>query len=239
MEPVALTNLMNRYYANLFAPVTAHGGIVSDIKGDAMLAIWRGDIPQKTLRTQACRAALDMHAALCPTSPTKEPSMLPTRIGLDFGPLTIGNVGAGQHYEYRAVGDTVNTASRIEGLNKQLGTWVLASAAVVEGLDRFLIRPMGSFLLPGKSIPVKVVEIISTYCDDGSLDQKIHLCRLFGNALALFQQRKWQQAETSFTAVLRVVPDDGPSLFYKRECVRKRTADTTASNDDVIHITDK
>ena len=242
MEPVALTNLMNRYYAALFAPVATHGGVVSDIKGDAMMAIWSGDRADASMRLQACRAAWDIHAAMVQASHTVGKAMLPTRIGLDCGPLTVGNVGAGQHYEYRAVGDTVNTASRIEGLNKPLGTCVLASAIVVDDIaseNGFLLRALGSFLLSGKSIPVDVVEILCGPGLYGSYENKLILCSQFGDALALFQQQRWQQAEAAFAAVLHTHPDDGPSTFYIQECVRKRTARVPDNGDAVIRITGK
>lgn len=242
MEPVALTNLMNRYYATLFAPVAKHGGIVSDIKGDAMLAIWSDADPTSAMRVQACRAALDIHTVITKVAgiaSTNNVPMLPTRIGMDFGPLTVGNVGAGHHYEYRAVGDTVNTASRIEGLNKQLGTWVLASAAVVDGLDGFLLREMGSFLLPGKTIPVTVVEILGDDCDTTERNRKNYLCQQFGDALALFQQHRWMLAKNAFAAILGNMPNDGPSTFYVRECVKKLTADEPDCDDAVIRIAAK
>ena len=242
MEPIALTNLMNRYYAALFAPVAIHGGIVSDIKGDAMMAIWSGDHEDATMRMQACRAAWDIHAAMVQAAHSVGHAMLPTRIGLECGALTVGNVGAGQHYEYRAVGDTVNTASRIEGLNKPLGTCLLASAAVVDGIasgDGFLLRALGSFLLAGKSIPIKVVEILCGPGVHDFYDEKLNLCSRFGDALVLFQQQRWQQAEAAFTAVLHTYPKDGPSMFYVQECVRKRTANGPDNDNAVIRITGK
>ena len=71
-----------------------------------------------------------------------------------FGRLLLGSVGAMDHYEYRAVGDIVNTATRLEGLNKHLGTRILVSADVLQGLDGLLTRELGAFLLAGKSRPV-------------------------------------------------------------------------------------
>ena len=140
------------------------------------------------------------------------------------------------------MGDTVNTASRIEGLNKPLGTCLLASAAVVNGIareDGFLLRALGSFLLSGKSIPVKVVEILCGPGQPDSYDKKLNLCSRFGDALTLFQQQRWQQAEAAFAAVLQTHPEDGPSMFYVQECVRKRTANGPANDDAVVRITGK
>lgn len=247
MHPVALTALMNQYYATLFAPVAVHGGLVSDIKGDAMLAIWTEFASDHLMRSQACQAALEIHAAVGNertrsvqpnmAAPVLATPILATRIGLDFGPLTLGNVGAGQHYEYRAVGDTVNTASRLEGLNKQLGTWVLASEAVIDGLDDFLLRPLGSFLLPGKSRPVKVFEIVSRR--DQQNQQQICLCRAFASALASFQSQQWPQAASAFADILSGLPEDGPSKFYLHHCTLNAGKPFSDSWNGVIHITVK
>jgi adenylate cyclase len=238
MEPVALTVLMNRYYAILFAPVAAHGGIVSDVKGDAMLAIWTGQDDDRCLRANACHAALEIQHNLASLhQPGTASQVLPTRIGLDVGPLTLGNVGAGQHYEYRAVGDTVNTAARIESLNRQLGTAVLAAAAVIEGLDEFVLRPLGAFLLPGKSLPVTVVELRARR--DRQTRQDSWLCDAFAGALDAFGQQHWQEALVAFSDILKVVPTDGPSQFYLRQCVRNITEAPTQPWNAVMRIDEK
>lgn len=238
MEPVALTALMNRYYATLFAPVAAYGGIVSDVKGDAMLAIWTGQDADRRLRANACNAALEIqHNIGSLRQPGTTSPVLPTRIGLDVGPLTLGNVGAGQHYEYRAVGDTVNTASRIESLNRQLGTAVLAAAAVTDGLDEFVLRPLGAFLLSGKSVPVTVIELRARR--ERQTRQDSWLCDTFAGALDAFRRQRWQEALAAFSGILEVMPADGPSHFYLRQCVRNITEAPTQPWNAVIPIDEK
>jgi adenylate cyclase len=118
MGPTQLSLLMNKYFAALFGPVERHGGIVSDVVGDAMLAIWSGASPDPSLRGEACRAALEIAATLAQFNRSSDRPTLPTRIGLHSGQMLLGSVGAAHHYEYRAVGDIVNTASRIEALGK-------------------------------------------------------------------------------------------------------------------------
>jgi adenylate cyclase len=240
IEPVALTALMNRYYATLFAPVAAFGGIVSDVKGDAMLAIWTGHDHDhdRRMRANACHAALEIHHNMgCLQQPGMAGPVLPTRLGLDVGPLTLGNVGAGQHYEYRAVGDAVNTASRIESLNRQLGTSVLATAAVIDGLDEFDLRPLGIFLLPGKSFPVAVVELRARR--DRQTPQDRWLCEAFAGALDTFRQQRWQEALSAFSAILEVMPSDGPARFYLRQCVRNITEAPAQPWNAVMRIDEK
>jgi adenylate cyclase len=130
--------------------------------------------------------------------------------------MLIGSVGGAHHYEYRAVGDIVNTASRIQGLNKALGTRVLASEATVEGLDRFTTRPLGSFLLAGKSNAVSLVELIGAQ-QDVTAGRTI-LCQAFAAALGAYRAGLWREAEDRFSGILRSFPEDGPSRFYRERC---------------------
>jgi adenylate cyclase len=120
LEPERLHALMNRYYEALFEPVIRRGGIISNIVGDSMLALWTTELPDRRSREQACLAALEIADAAERFNLAQDGIRLPTRIGLHCGELVLGPVGAADHYEYRAVGDIVNTASRVQGLNKGL-----------------------------------------------------------------------------------------------------------------------
>ena len=122
MEPKELSSFMNKYWEALFEPVKLHGGVVSDVIGDSMLAIWATAQPDSALRTQACLTALDIAGAVQKFNQSHDNLKLPTRIGLHSGYMLLGNIGAINHYEYTPIGDIVNTASRVEGLNKYLGT---------------------------------------------------------------------------------------------------------------------
>jgi adenylate cyclase len=130
--------------------------------------------------------------------------------------LLIGSIGASSHYEYQAVGDMVNTASRIEGLSKYLGTWILASEATVEGLQEFLTRPLGSFLFVGKSAAVAVVELGGYTQTANPRTSKLY--ELFALALECYRSRRWREAERRFAEILSVFPEDGPSRFYLSRC---------------------
>jgi adenylate cyclase len=160
LSPDALADYMNAYYALLFEPVRRHGGIVSDVVGDAMMAIWAARDPDVDIRAAACRAALEIADAVSRTHLTDGRSALRTRIGLHCGSITLAHVGAGDHFEYRAVGDIVNVASRLEGLNKAQATGILVSADMVDGLEEARVRPLGRFRLPGKQSPVEVCELL-------------------------------------------------------------------------------
>ena len=161
MEPKDLAQLMNRYYEAVFDPVRRHGGMVSNVVGDSMLALWLATKEDPAPLNDACLAAIEISHAIREFRGSHDGIALPTRIGLHAGEILLGNIGAAQHFEYRPVGDIVNTATRIEGLNKYLGTRILVSREVLSLTGMFLARDLGRFLLAGKSRPVHVSELVN------------------------------------------------------------------------------
>jgi adenylate cyclase len=132
---------------------------------------------------------------------------LPTRVGLHLGELVLGPVGAGEHFEYRAIGDVVNTASRIEALNKQLGTQVLASAEVVAELPGVDCRPVGRFVLAGKAQALDLYELTRARA-------RLEARSVFEEALAACAEGDVGKALGAFQAVLAADPGDGVAAFY-------------------------
>jgi adenylate cyclase len=239
MEPAELSALMNRYYAVLFEPVKQHGGLVQDVVGDSMLAVWATTVPDASLRNRACLAALDIASAVARfNSESGGRLALPTRFGLHSGRLLLGSVGAMDHYEYRAVGDIVNTATRLEGLNKHLGTSILVSAEVLEGLPGLITRELGAFLLAGKSRPVKVHELIAR---QGAItDAARERCAMFAAALAAYRGGAWDQAIRIWQDIVRAYGgDDGPSRFYLRWCELHAGQPPSADWDGVVRMDQK
>ncbi len=241
MAPEALQQYLNSYYQALFSPVRREQGFVSDVVGDAMMAIWTSTAQhmahENDMRRSACTAALDIICQIDQFNCSGPGATLPTRIGLHCGPLSLGHVGAGDHYEYRAIGDTVNTASRIEGLNKLLGTSVLASAAVVETLDGILVRKVGNFLLKGKNSPHTIYELLCAKSD--SQDNLRRRNNGFAVALQLFRERQWSTALARFEALLEQFRDDGPSIYYCALCQRCLQDSSEVNHDGVIIVREK
>lgn len=217
LDPRQLGPLLNEYFAQLFVPVERSGGTVMDVVGDAMIAVWSAPKADVDVRRRACAAALTIVAAVdrfnmrASGGPT-----LPTRFGLHSGELLVGNVGASKHYEYRAMGDTVNTASRLQALNKKLGTRLLVSAATLEGLDEFGSRRLGTFILPGKDSALEVFELLDPNELATAAVAAAH--RRFGDALALYEGGRLDAAADAFAALLSDCPQEGPSLFYLARC---------------------
>jgi len=236
LEPAQLHDLMNRYYETLFSPIRQAGGVISDVVGDAALAIWTSAKPDKHQRQQACQAALDIQHAVDQLNQTHTAHALPTRLGLHFGEVVMGHVGAVDHYEYRAVGDIVNTASRIEGLNKQLGTRIIVSAQVLDDLDDFITRELGRFLLKGKRQPLTLYELVDRKTEHHD-DVKNNFV-VFQTALHAFQTQNWQAAADSFKQFILAYGEDGPSRYYL-SLIQQYSTHTPPEWDGVIELSQK
>ena len=234
LAPAELRELMNRYYETLFGPIRLSGGIISDVVGDASLAIWTSTQSDPVQRQLACHAALEILSSV-ECFNRKEPAhALPTRLGLHFGELIMGHVGAMDHYEYRAVGDIVNTASRIEGLNKQLGTRILVSKEVLQGVEGFITRELGSFLLLGKTKPLSLYELVAKDHQDKVNKPYADFVR----SLHMFQVQHWDEAAKGFENFISKYGEDGPSRYYLDLC-RQYLACPPTEWDGVIRVTKK
>jgi adenylate cyclase len=208
LSPDALRELVNRYYAALLGPIGAEGGIVTDIVGDSALALWPIDHTGIAQRLRACRAALGVQDALAGFAVPGGGDM-PTRIGLHAGELLLGPVGALDHYEYRAIGDVVNTASRIEALNKQLGTRILASEDVVGGLAGLDCRRVGRFRLAGKAQVLAIYELMHV-----PTEAQARARPSFEAAIDAFAAGEGERARCEFEASATLNAGDGVVAFY-------------------------
>jgi len=233
LPPAALAALVNDYYQAIFRVVQAHGGEISDTAGDSMVAVWASGKPDAGARLRAAHASLAILDAVEDFNRAHADTPLPTRVGLETGEMLLGNIGGEQRYEYRAVGDIVNTASRIQGLNPLLGTRVLLSATTLAGVD-LSARDVGTFLLRGKRLPVGVFEPVAAggcRLDERSIEE-------FAAALAAFRRGDWQSAQDAFGALAARLPADGPSRYYDA-LSRAMRLDPPVSWTGVVRITAK
>jgi adenylate cyclase len=246
MEPRDLAALMSEYYATLSGLVARRHGVMMGRAGDSAMCVWadarhawrifrwwRPRLAQPASdareRTDACQAALDIRDAMVRF---RDPQATPvrTRIGLHVGPVALGPVSG----EYHVIGEVPNTASRIEALNKHLGTTILASEAVVHDQETFVLRPVGHFLLAGKSRALEIVEILGRVDTVG--ESTIELRRRFASALAAFQSDDMAQAERLFHALTSEYPSDGPSRYYHRLCSGQQASSVTPTSPPAIRI---
>jgi class 3 adenylate cyclase len=160
-EPDVLSALLNEYVAGMTDIVFAHEGTVAKIIGDAIQILFNapGDQPDYATRAIACGHDLDAWAeGFRVRWKAKGVSFGATRIGVHAGPALVGNFGGSRFFDYTAYGDTINTAARLEGANKQLGTRICVSAAVADAAEGFTGRPVGDIVLRGRSEPLRAFE---------------------------------------------------------------------------------
>jgi len=222
MTPLDLSEHMHKYLEAAFEQIHKQGGLVVELKGDSILAVWKGSLGELVFRQKACEGALNMAEAVRRFNQSADAGIrLPTRISLHAGPIFLGNIGAGTHYEYGVTGDTVTTAARLDGLNKYLGTKVLVSDEVMRDLDKLLTREIGVFLLKGKSQPIIAHELICRAAD--CVDWQKKACAIFAEARQAFQFRLWDEADKRFTQSDQLFNGDGASQFYRQLCAQYRS----------------
>jgi adenylate cyclase len=233
LSPQELGRFMDEYYRTLLDAVGRHGGIVSDLAGDSMVAVWAATRGGDIAAREACLAAQDVQAAIEGFNDRSE-RRLPTRIGIDSGELLLGTIGSEVRGEYRAVGDIVNTAARLQGLNRHLGTRVLMSGATLAHVDRLRTRFLGDFLLVGKSVPVAAFELLAGEGEGFARDED----EMFAAGLQNFRGGRWHAAAMQFAELLRSGRAEGPCAFYLDLCARFEASPPTEWSG-VVRMTQK
>jgi adenylate cyclase len=210
MDGDELAAMMNDYFQGAVGGcIHKTDGTVVKFIGDAIFAFWNAPEPQPDHAVRACKAALLF----------RDQSKLPvrgrnlyTRLGLHTGEARVGNFGSAERIDYTAVGESVNLASRLEGLNKHLGTDCLISGATKAEIgDQFVTRKLGEFQLKGFAGFVQVHELVAF--PEQSEPTK-HWREAFEEALTNYEQRNLEFAAMGFKRVLELKPDDGPASFY-------------------------
>ena len=216
LPPDKLAVFLNEYFDTLAQSLKRHRVDVTEFRADAIMCAWTADSPNVAVRRQAVLAALDAAQAIGAFKERNGMLKAALRVGLEAGNFYIGHAGGGGHFVFSIVGDTANTASRIESLNKHVGTQILATESVVEGLDGLLLRPLGEFQFVGKTEATPIVEIMSAR--DAASESQLRLAERFAEALAVFHTAQWEQAAFAFEAVEAEFGDDGPTRFYLARC---------------------
>ena len=161
LEPDVLGPLLNEYVVGMTDVVFAYDGTVTKIVGDAIHVLFGapGEQPDHAARAVACALALDEYAqAFRERWRQKGIALGVTRIGAHAGPAIVGNFGGGRFFDYTAYGDTINVASRLEAVNKQLGTRVCVSATLAAKMSEFRGRPVGDLILRGRTEALRAFE---------------------------------------------------------------------------------
>ncbi len=221
LSPEALVELLNEFLTEMTDIIHAHNGTVDKFEGDAIIAMFGAPVPQADHALAACAACIDMQKRLVVLREKWEEEKQLTirmRIGLCSGPAVVGNMGSKKRFDYTMMGDTVNTAARLEGVNKQYGTYAMISETTYEQVrEKMVARELDAVNVVGKAVPIKIYELIGYL---GKVDSPaMETLSLYASGLEAYRQRQWDAAEARFRQVLVMSPDDAPSRVMIDRCV--------------------
>ncbi|NPV10916.1 MAG: adenylate/guanylate cyclase domain-containing protein [Ignavibacteria bacterium] len=226
IDPETLVELLNHYFDEMTEIIFETNGTLDKFEGDAIMAFWNAplDDPEHHFNSALCalkmkkkvnELKLDWKAII-----GQEFSI---RIGINSGEMIVGNMGGKKKFDYTVMGDNVNLASRLEGINKIYGTDIVISESIYNKIkDRVIARELDLILVKGKTIPVRIFELIDLkegliFSND---DQKeiLKLIEYFETGLNLYREKMFSRAIEEFEKVLLVNPDDYPTRVFIDRC---------------------
>ena len=234
-SPTELATFMNAYFDAIADALKRHSVDITNFHADTIMSAWIGIQPNPAARKNAILAALDVTQAIAAFSKREDSFKLNARIGLQDGNFYIGHTGGGGRLAYSILGDPANTASRLESLNKELGTHILAAQSVIADLSSgILTRPLGSFRLVGKAEAIPVLEIVAQRFE--ATDEQANLCEMFEQALNVLRAGQLQEAIAQFESILALYKDDGPTRYYLARCMQSLSEDVREADLTIIHL---
>jgi class 3 adenylate cyclase/CHASE2 domain-containing sensor protein len=218
---------INEYFTVMESVIKRAGGTLDKYEGDAIMAFWNAPVNQEDHVTRAHATALGMMKALTQLHQkwqTEGKPLIEFRVGINSGEAIVGNFGSVNRFDYTVMGDTVNTASRLESsANKTYGTSIIVAGDVPS--EQFVSRELDTVLLPGKNTPVTLYQLI---CLATEKNESIAQAELnYAQGLADYRAKNFAKAAESFQKII----NDGPSKVMLERC-QILSAGTTISNLD-------
>jgi len=210
--PEVFGPLLNEYVGGMTEVVFAHEGTVAKVIGDGIQILFNapGDQPDYAARAIACAHDLDAWAEdFRERWKLKGVNFGITRIGVHAGPAMVGNFGGNRYFDYTAYGDIINTAARLEGANKLLGTRICVSDTIAKGTENFQGRPVGDLVLRGRSEPLRAYEPLRPAAFEGAAT------RQYSDAFAKLEADD-AGAMPAFAALVGLHSDDALAGFHLR-----------------------
>jgi len=230
LSPEQVTHILNRHFTEMTDIILANEGTVVQFIGDAIMAFWGAPLDDDDQAFRAVATAIAMQKAMAVLRDGFASEGLPAihmRIGIHSGSTVVGNLGSAKRFGYTAVGDDVNLAARLEGINKLYGTGIMVSyvtARQVEG--RIALRPVDRVIVKGKSQAVEVF----TPCEDPQL------VTLTVEAIRLYRNREWNAAEARCQELLAIAPADTIATLYLARIAAFRASPPTENWDGAVEL---
>jgi adenylate cyclase len=241
MTPERLVKFLNEYLTKMTDIVFKYDGLLDKYMGDAIMAIWGAPLDQSDHPLRACYTALEMVEELRLLQQKWATEGMPRMnigIGINAGPMVVGNMGSERRFDYTVMGDSVNLGSRLEGLNKLYGTNIIISEMTYERVrEEILGRELALVRVKGKDQPVKIYELLSRRAK--SLPEQKALAEEFQAALGEYRNRNWETARKIFQSILERYPADGPARLYVERCQTLEKTPPPEDWDGVYTMTTK
>ena len=212
LSPEELVHLLNDFLSEMTDIILSYGGTLDKYEGDAIIAFWNAPLDQPDHAVRACRAALDCQKRLEELRPVfaqKSGHELFMRVGLNSGPAVVGNMGSHSRFDYTAMGDTINIASRLEGACKHYSVPILVGDTTFQMAKEVIVaREVDLIRVVGKSKPERVYQILKEK-SQASPEMQENVAT-FHQALDLYRNKRWDDALNLF----RKIKDDKLSAVY-------------------------
>lgn len=220
LAPEELVELLNEFLTEMTSIILKYKGTVDKFEGDAIIAFFGAPNELENQEEIACMACIDMQKRLSELREGWKISGKPElymRIGLCTGQAVVGNMGSKTRMDYTMMGDTVNVAARLEGVNKIYGIYTLISETTYnESGNKIIAREIDSINVVGKKKPVTVYQLLGYQKDiDEHMNKTIDN---YSNGLYAYRNQDWEKAGSFFKMVLELTPDDGPSKVMLLRC---------------------
>jgi adenylate cyclase len=244
LDPAQLVQLLNTYLTVMSNSIMDNLGTIDKYEGDAIIAFFGAPVYRKEHAALACRSALAMKAAeqelnRKTTAGQLSPSPLFTRIGINSGEMVVGNMGSENKMDYTIMGNAVNIAARLEGVNKQYHTGgILISAYTRDQTgDEFLCRRLDRVRVVGINEPIRLYELLAA--GKSAAPEQIKVAAIFDEALNCFESRNWKQSVKGFQEALVIKTGDGPAQKYLDRCQDFLAKPPPETWDGVYNLTEK
>jgi adenylate cyclase len=241
-KPKELVAFLNNYFSTANDIFFKHDGTIDKFIGDAVMVQFGLPLKNPNHRLLATRAAYEFSCVvreMTKEAREKGEPVFSTRIGINSGPMVVGYIGGRSKKEYTVIGDTVNLASRLEGVNKYYGTSLMISesTATEQVTDEFLLREMDIMRVKGKNRPIKIFEVV---CKKEEItEQRLKMVQTFEAGLKLYREQHWNDAISMFKTILNIHPDDSASTMYIGRCEEFRIHPPQKDWDGVYVMTSK
>lgn len=240
LSPEELVSLLNEYLSEMTRVVFKYDGLLDKYIGDAIMAVFGAPIDQPDHALRACRTALGMMEKLKVLQDKWEQEGKPRLdigIGINSGDMIVGNMGSDMRFDYTVMGDNVNLASRLEGINKEYGTHIVISEYTYERVkDQMFCRELDAVRVKGKKMPVKIYELL---CERTNATEHEKYVKVFEEALRAYRNCQWDEAIALFEKVIQIKGEDPPSEVYIRRCLELKENPPEKPWDGVYTMTKK